>query len=81
MHGNANLERTRTKRRFFQFTKTASVIDMTTTEHDRKIAERRRQAERYEARHGTGGKRAVFGVEGNSGTVRANHAADRRAYL
>ncbi|QEG09607.1 hypothetical protein CPT_Pagan_004 [Xanthomonas phage Pagan] len=78
---NANLERTRTKRRFCQFTRTASVMDLRTTEHDRKLAERKRQAERYEARHGTAGKRSVFVVEGNSGTNRANHAADRRAYL
>ncbi|AHB12149.1 hypothetical protein Prado_01 [Xylella phage Prado] len=80
MHGNANLERTRTKRRFCQFTRTASVMDLRTTEYDRKLAQRKRDAERYEARHGTAGKRSVF-VAGNSGTARANHAADRRAYL
>lgn len=60
MHGNANLERARTKRRFCQFTRTASVMDLRTTEYDRKLAERKRDAERYEARHGTGGKRSVF---------------------
>lgn len=70
MHVNANLERTRT----------VSVTDLSTAEHDRKLAERKRQAERYEARHGTAGKRSVFAAEGNSGTNRANHAADRRAY-
>lgn len=60
MHGNANLERTRTKRRFCQLTRTASVMDLRTTEYDRKLAQRKRDAERYEARHGTGGKRSVF---------------------
>ncbi|UVB02982.1 hypothetical protein IVIADoCa2_5 [Xanthomonas phage vB_Xar_IVIA-DoCa2] len=60
MHGNANLERTRTKRRFCQFTRTASVMDLRTTEYDRKLAQRKRDAERYEARHGTAGKRSVF---------------------
>ncbi|UUR56221.1 hypothetical protein pXoo2106_01 [Xanthomonas phage pXoo2106] len=78
---NANLDRTQRKRRFCQFTRTTSVTDLRTTEHDRKLAERKRQAERYEARHGTAGKRSVFVVEGNSGTKRANHASDRRAYL
>ncbi|AMM44637.1 hypothetical protein [Xanthomonas phage f20-Xaj] len=77
---NANLDRTPPKRRFCQFTRTASVMDLRTTEHDRKLAERKRQAERYEARHGTVGKRSVFAAEGNSGTARANHAADMRAF-
>ncbi len=78
---NANLDRTQRKRRFCQSTQTESVMDLRTTEHERKLAERKRQAERYEARHGTAGKRSVFVVEGNSGTKRANHASDRRAYL
>ncbi|QGH45033.1 hypothetical protein [Bacteriophage Titan-X] len=78
---NANLDRTQRKRRFCQFTRTASVMDLRTTELDRKLAKRKRDAERYEQRHGTAGKRSVFAVDGNSGTNRANHAADRRAYL
>lgn len=57
---NSNLDRTQRKRRFCQFTKTASVMDLRVNEYDRKIAERRRDAERYEARHGTAGKRSVF---------------------
>ena len=57
MNTNANIERTRTKRRFCQFTKTVSVLDHGV---DRKLAERKRQCQRYEARHGTCGKRAVF---------------------
>lgn len=81
MYGNANLELTQRKRRFCQFTRTANVMDLRTTEHDRRLAERKRQAERYEARHGTGGKRSVFVAGGNSGTNRANHAADSMAYL
>ena len=60
MHSNANLERTRTKRRFCQFTRTAGVMDLRMSEHDRKLAQRKRDAERYEARHGTAGKRSVF---------------------
>lgn len=60
MNINANLERTRAKRRFCQFTRTASVMDLRTPEYDRKLAERKRQAERYEARNGFAGKRAVF---------------------
>lgn len=60
MNTNANIERTRTKRRFCQFTRMASVMDLRTTEYDRKLAQRKRDAERYEARHGTGGKRSVF---------------------
>ena len=77
---NANLDRTQRKRRFFPFTQTESVMDLRTTEHDRKLAERKRQAERYEARHGTAGKRSVFAVEGNSGTNRADYRSDARAY-
>lgn len=57
---NANVERIRCKRRFFQFTRTASVMDLRVTEYERKLAQRKRDAERYEARHGTGGKRSVF---------------------
>lgn len=60
MHSNANLERSRTKRRFCQFARTASVMDLRTTEYERKLAQRKRDAERYEARHGTAGKRSVF---------------------
>lgn len=59
MHANANLERSRTKRRFSQFTRTVSVLDMR-PEAERERAKRLRQAERYEARHGTAGKRSVF---------------------
>ncbi|WAX24205.1 hypothetical protein P4_00047 [Xanthomonas phage P4] len=77
---NANLDRTQRKPRFCQFTRTASVMDPRTTEQDRKLAERKRQAERYEAHHGTAGKRSVFAAEGNSGTVRANHASDMRKF-
>lgn len=78
MHGsiNANLERTRTKRRFCQFTRTASVIDLRHNEEERRLAERKRQAERYEARHGTNGKRSVF-VAGAPRTARSEHAANR----
>jgi hypothetical protein len=64
MNVNANLERTRTKRRLCQFTRTASVLDLRQNEHDRKLAKRKRDSERYEARHGTGGKRSVFAAEG-----------------
>lgn len=53
------LDRASTKRRFSQFTRTASVLDMR-PEEERERAKRLRQAERYEARHGTGGKRSVF---------------------
>lgn len=60
MQASTNAERMRTKRKFCQFTRTASVIDLRTTEYDRKIAQRKRQAERYEARHGHAGKRAGF---------------------
>lgn len=60
MHVNANLERTLTKRRFCQFSRTASVIDLRQSEYGRKIAKRKRDAERYEARNGFAGKRAVF---------------------
>lgn len=82
MQGNSNAERIRTKRRFYQFSRTASTLDMRQTEMDRKLAERKRQAERYEQRHGTAGKRSVFIVEqANSGTARANHRADARAYV
>lgn len=59
MHANANLERSRTKRRFSQFTRTVSVLDMR-PDAERERAKRLRQAERYEARHGTSGKRSVF---------------------
>lgn len=59
MHANANLERSRTKLRFSQFTRTVSVLDMR-PDAERKRAKRLRDAERYEARHGTGGKRSVF---------------------
>lgn len=52
-------DRATTKRRFSQFTRTASVLDMRPDE-ERERAKRLRQAERYEARHGTGGKRSVF---------------------
>lgn len=54
------LDRKNTKWRFCEFTRTASVLDMRPDE-ERERAKRLRQAERYEARHGTGGKRAVFG--------------------
>ncbi len=82
MHTNANLEPASCiKRRFYQFRRTASTMDLRTTEHDRKLAQRKRQAERYEQRHGTGGKRSVFAVDdGPSGTARQQHAADRRAF-
>lgn len=60
MQASTNAGRISTKRKFCQFTRTASVIDLRTTEYDRKIAQRKRQAERYEARHGHAGKRAVF---------------------
>lgn len=63
MNINANLERTITKRRFCQFSRTASVIDLRATELERKMQQRKRQAERYEQRHGTGGKRAVYEVQ------------------
>ena len=53
------LDRKNTKRRFCEFTRTASVLDMRPQE-ERERAKRLRQAERYEARHGTGGKRSVF---------------------
>lgn len=53
------LDRASTKRRFSQFTRTASVLDMRPDE-ERAKAKRLRQAERYEARHGTVGKRSVF---------------------
>ena len=81
MQGSHNAERIRTKRRFFQFTRTASELDLRQTELDRKLAERKRHAELYELRHGTAGKRSVFIAEqANSGTARANHRADARAY-
>lgn len=80
MQGTNHAERIRTKRRFCQFTRTASTLDLRQTEMDRKLAERKRQAERYEQRYGTAGKRSVFIVEGNSGTARANHRADARTY-
>lgn len=80
MQGTNQAERIRTKRRLCQFTRTASTLDLRQTELDRKLAERKRQAERYEQRHGTAGKRSVFLVEGNSGTNRANYRADARAY-
>lgn len=90
MNTNANVERIRTKRRLFQFTRTASTLDLRQNELERKLAERKRQAERYEQRHGTAGKRSVFisGVvypaydkaEGNSGTDRANYRSAARAY-
>lgn len=82
MNVNANLERTHTKRRLCQFTRTASVTDPWTTEYDRKLAKRKRDAERYEQRHGTAGKRSVFAAEErSSGTARQSHAANRRAWL
>ena len=81
MQGNSNDERIRTKRRFYQFSRTAGTLDLRQTELDRKLAERKRQAERYEQRHGTAGKRSVFIADGNSGTARANHRADARAYV
>lgn len=91
MQGSNNAERIRTKRRLFQFTRTVSTLDLRQTELDRKLAERKRQAERYEQRHGTAGKRSVFisGVvypahdkaEGNSGTARADHRAAARAFV
>lgn len=62
MHGNANLERSRTKLRFFQFTRSRCVMDLRMNEHEKRLAKRKRDAERYEARHGTGGKRSVFTV-------------------
>lgn len=80
MNTNANAERIRTKRRFYQFSRTASTLDLRQTELDRKLAERKRQAERYEQRHGPAGKRSVFIVDGNSGTNRANYRANARAY-
>jgi hypothetical protein len=55
----ANSNRATTKRKFSQFTRTASVLDMRPDE-ERERAKRLRQAERYEARHGTAGKRSVF---------------------
>lgn len=59
MNSNANLERSRTKRRFCQFSRTVSVLDMR-PDAERERAKRLRDAGRYEARHGTSGKRAVF---------------------
>jgi hypothetical protein len=55
----ADSKRINTRRRFSQFTRTASVLDMR-PEEERERAKRLRQAERYEARHGTAGKRSVF---------------------
>lgn len=82
MNTNSNLDRTQRKRRFCQFTRTASVTDLRTAEYDRKLAQRKRDAERYEQRHGTAGKRSVFAAEErSSGTARQSHAADRRAWL
>lgn len=49
MQGSPNAERIRTKRRFCQFSRTASTLDLRL---DRKLARRKRQAERYEQRHG-----------------------------
>jgi hypothetical protein len=63
MHASANIERTNrshTKRKFCQFTRTSSTLDLRTNEHDRRMAERKRDAERYAARHGFTGKRAEF---------------------
>ncbi len=61
MHANSNLVRSQTKRRFCQFSRTVSVLDMR-PDAERKRAKRLRDAERYEARHGTNGKRSVFFV-------------------
>ena len=54
-----NKDRAATKRRFCEFSRTASVLDMRPDE-ERERAKILRQAERYEARHGTAGKRSVF---------------------
>lgn len=59
MNVNANISRINTKRKFCQFSRTVSVLDMR-SEDERAKAKRLRQAERYEARHGTAGKRSVF---------------------
>lgn len=59
MNVNANIRRISIKRKFCQFVRTASILDMR-SEDERARAKRLRQAERYEARHGTVGKRSVF---------------------
>lgn len=59
MNVNANINRISNKRKFCQFVRTVSILDMR-SEDERARAKRLRQAERYEARHGTVGKRSVF---------------------
>lgn len=59
MNVNANISRINTKRKFCQFSRTVSVLDMR-PDAERERAKRLRYAERYEARHGTDGKRSVF---------------------
>ena len=60
MQASTNAERIRTKRKFCQFTRTASVIDLRKTEHEKRAEERKRQMQRYAERNGFAGKRAVF---------------------
>lgn len=60
MNINANLERTSPKFRLCQYTRKGAVMDLRVSEYDRKLAKRKRDAERYEARNGFAGKRAVF---------------------
>lgn len=58
-HPLAKPTRSQLKRKFCQFGRTVSVLDMR-PDIERERAKRLRQCERYEARHGTNGKRSVF---------------------